>query len=77
MDDYKKKYIDKISEEATEFVANNIWPSPALAYQGMMQFIKRRAKHYGVLNKYPRNKEEKDFDDDIIKRIKGSSPPTI
>ena len=50
--EYKQRYVDKISDETTHFLGTTAWPSAEAARLGMITFIKRRTKHYGLRNKY-------------------------
>lgn len=47
--EYRQRFTEKIAAEANAFLlAGGVVGGP----QGLHSFIKRRAKHYGITNKY-------------------------
>ena len=73
--DYRTIYSQKIANETNTFLRSG---GVAGGYEGMHAFIKRRAKHYGIDNKYlpPDFKRDMEIESTNASGTEGTAAPT-
>jgi len=78
--EYRQRFVDKISQEATEFLASTSWANPEVARRSALAFIRRRIRHYGLQNKYlppDFKKIEQQQNGSIADGIAGTTDPAV